>query len=198
MDGWIQGIEIFALVTGVLYVVLEIGQKNAMWWIGIATGAACAFSFGAQRLYASMGLNVYYVGMSVWGLIRWRRDRLALQAAEHGDATVHLRRLTRPVMLGSAAVFVAGALALIALLRWLGDSESALDAIVTVLSAVGTWWLAQAYPEQWMVWIVADVLSCVLCAVAGMPWMAALYLVYALSAVYGWVHWMKNGKYIDT
>ena len=38
-------IEVFALVTGVPYIVLEVLQKNGMWYFGIATGLACAYSF---------------------------------------------------------------------------------------------------------------------------------------------------------
>ena len=67
---WIQAIEIFALVTGVIYLVLEILQKNAMWVVGILTSAACAFSFAYQQVWASMGLNLYYVAMSVVGFIK--------------------------------------------------------------------------------------------------------------------------------
>ena len=55
----IEIIEIFALVTGVAYVVLEILQKNAMWVVGILTGAACAYSFAVQRIWGMMGLNIY-------------------------------------------------------------------------------------------------------------------------------------------
>ena len=78
----LQLIEIFAFVTGVLYLILEIAQKNAMWVIGILTGVACAYSFAVQRLWASMGLNIYYVFVSIWGLYQWRRDSRMLAAGE--------------------------------------------------------------------------------------------------------------------
>ena len=55
----IEYIEVFAAVTGVIYVVLEIMQRNVMWVVGILTAAACAFSFGVQHVWASMGLNIY-------------------------------------------------------------------------------------------------------------------------------------------
>ena len=48
-----------------------------------------------------------------------------------------------------------------------------------------------------MVWIVADVVSCVLCIRAGLYWMSVLYLAYAVSAVYGYFHWMRKGTYIE-
>lgn len=194
----LQAIEIFAFVTGILYIVLEIGQKNAMWVVGILTGIACAWSFGVQTLWASMGLNLYYVGVSVWGLWQWRRDRrlLSEQAGAAGDATIHLRRPSRKVLLASAASAILGSAALIGLLHWLGDKESAMDAVVAVLSAIGTWWLAKSYPQQWLVWIFADLLSTVLCLSVGMYWMGLLYAAYTASAVFGWFHWTRHGAYV--
>ena len=197
METLIKAIEIFALVTGIAYVVLEILQKDAMWWIGIATGAACAFSFAVEQLYASMGLNLSSVGVSVWGILQWRRDRRQLEAGHAPARTLHLRRLGRRAAWVSAALFVFGTLALFGLLRLLGDSSSLLDAVVAVLSAIATGWLVFSYPEQWLLWIVADLLSALLCLRSGLYWMAVLYLVYAASAVYGWCYWKKKGQYIE-
>lgn len=196
----LQLIEIFAFVTGVLYLILEIAQKNAMWVIGILTGVACAYSFAVQRLWASMGLNIYYVFVSIWGLYQWRRDSRMLAAGEAEgaqSADIHLRRIPRKTLLVSGLVFIFGSLALIALLRLLHDQESAMDAVVAVMSAIGTWWLAKSYPQQWLVWIVADTLSTILCLSVGMYWMALLYVAYTASAVYGWFHWTRRGAWID-
>ncbi len=194
----IQIIEIFAFVTGIIYIILEIGQKNSMWAVGILTGVACSYSFAVQHLWASMGLNVYYVAMSVWGLYQWRRDSMTLKSDNPEGATIHLAKPGKAVLLWSAVLMVIGTAGMIALLRALGDSSTVLDAVVAVMSAIGTWWLAKSYPQQWLIWIVADILSTVLCLVSGMYWMAILYLAYTLSAIYGYWHWTKNGRYINT
>ncbi len=193
-------IEQFAFYTGILYVILEILQKNFMWVLGILTGAACAYSFAVQHLYASMGLNIYYVIVSFWGLYQWRKDKNRLEAsasAESEGATIHLERLSRKTALISLAVFVVGTALLILLLKAIGDSESVLDAVVTVMSAIATWWLAKSYPQQWLLFIVADILSTILCFTSGLNWMAVLYMVYIASAVYGYYHWMKKGAYVQ-
>lgn len=196
METLIRAIELFALVTGVAYVVLEILQKNAMWVLGIATGAACAFSFAVQRLPASMALNLYYVVMSVWGLHQWRKAARSLSDADAPASAIHLDRPSRPVLAWSLALTLGGVALLFPLLRSLGDAQPLLDAVVTVLSAVGTWWLAKSYPQQWLIWIVADLLSTLLCIRSSMLWMAVLYLVYAASAVYGYRHWLARGRYV--
>lgn len=185
---WMEAIEVFALVTGVVYLVLEILQKNAMWVVGILTGTACAISFAYQQVWASMALNIYYVAMSVVGLVQWRK---AGGKVEQG--AIHLSTLSRKTALLSAALFVVGSVVAIQVLRAAGDSVPQLDGIATVLSVIATWWLAQSYLQQWLLWIVADILTTVLCLVTGQYWMALLYAAYVLSAVYGYFHWKKNG-----
>ena len=192
MDQVIQAIEIFALVTGIVYVVLEILQKNAMWVVGILTGAACAFEFAVTHVWASMGLNLYYVAMSVVGLIQWRK---ASGQVEEGD--IHLRKVSLKAGILSAVLFTAGTAVMIPVLKATGDPAPFLDAIAVMLSVVGTWWLAQSYLEQWLIWIVADVLTTTLCLTTGQYWMAVLYLVYIGSAVYGYIHWKSRGKYVS-
>jgi len=184
----IQAIEIFAFATGIAYVVLEILQKNAMWVLGLLTGVACAYSFAAQRNWGMTGLNVYYVVISVIGLIQWRKD-----GAQVGEGTIHLRALPRETAVISALAFVFGSLALIALFRTLGGGSAPLDATATVLSVIATWWLTRSYIQQWLLWIVADALTTALCLVNGQYWMAVLYLAYIASAVYGYHHWKKKG-----
>ena len=191
MTDIIQAIEIFAAVTGVLYVVLEILQKNSMWVVGILTGAACAFSFGVQQVWASMGLNIYYMVISVVGLIRWKKAR---EAVEEGE--IHLCPLPRKVGVWSVVLFYVGSLVLIQVLRTAGDAQSFLDGTATMLSVIATWWLAQSYLEQWLLWILADILSTILCMVTGQYAMALMYLAYTASAIYGYFHWKKHGKYV--
>ena len=189
---WIQAIEVFALVTGIAYVVLEIMQKNAMWVLGILTGSACAFSFGVQHVWASMGLNLYYVVMSVVGLVQWRKA--STQVAE---GEIHLQAVPKKVGIWSVVVFFVGSLVLIQLLRAAGDAQPFLDGTAAVLSVIGTWWLAQSYLQQWLLWIVADIITTTLCLTTGQYWLAFLYIAYIASAVYGYFHWKKRGVYIN-
>ena len=191
MEQVIQAIEVFALVTGVAYAVLEILQKNSMWVVGILTSTACAFSFGVQHVWASMGLNIYYLVMSVVGLVQWRKA-----GQQVGEGEIHLQEIPRKVQIISALLFVAGSVLLIQMLRAAGDAEPRLDAVATVLSVIATWWLAQSYLQQWLLWIVADIITTNLCIVTGQYWLAALYLTYICGAVYGYFHWKSRGKYL--
>ena len=190
--------EIFTLVTGVIYIVLEIRQKNFMWVIGVLTSLAAMWVFWRQSLYASFALNTYYLITAFVGLWQWGRDKKMVndEAASDSDV-IHLNRLTFRTMAVSAIVAVTGTFALAWVMELVENPMSYLDASVAVLSAVATWWLVRAYIHQWWLWIIADTLSTVLCLTQGMWWMAALYALYALSAVYGYVHWKKHGVYVS-
>ena len=190
--------EIFTLVTGVIYIILEIRQKNLMWVVGILTSIGAMWVFFRQGLYASFGLNTYYLVTSVVGLWQWRRDidRISQDGAAHDDGTVRLKHLSLKTVAVSALAVVAGTLVLAMVMEHLENPMSYLDSAVAVLSAVATWWLVRCYIQQWWLWIAADTVSTILCASQGLWWMAALYAAYAVSAIIGYIHWKKHGRYI--
>ena len=218
--------QIFTLVTGVIYIILEIRQKSFMWVIGVLTSVAAMWVFFRQGLYASFALNTYYLVTAFVGLWQWSRDKKKLEgevasaSASVASASVasaaasgvevqpegdriHLNRLTAKTVAVSAVVMVLGTSGLVELMQWLHSAGilqenpmSYLDSAATILSAIATWWLVRSYIQQWWLWIAADLMSTILCASQGMWWMTALYAAYTLSAVYGWTHWKRNGRYI--
>ena len=192
MDTVIQYIEYFALITGVIYVILEILQKNFMWVVGILTAGACAFSFAVNHVWASMGLNIYYVVMSVIGLYKWRKD-----SAKVEEGAIHLNPVTKGTAFWSAVGAMAGTLLFVWILGYTGDPFPLLDGVAVVLSIIGTVWLAMSHLEQWFIWIAADIITTTLCIVTGQYAMAVLYFAYILSAVYGYFHWKRRGKYVN-
>lgn len=190
--------EIFTLVTGVIYIILEIRQKNLMWVVGILTSIAAMWVFFRQGLYASFGLNTYYLVTSIIGLWQWRRDidRVSREGAS-ADNSIRLKRLSFRTIAISAFIVVSGTSALALLMSHLENPMSYLDSAVAVLSAVATWWLVRCYIQQWWLWVAADTVSTILCAAQGLWWMAALYAAYAVSAIIGYIHWKKHGRYIE-
>ena len=182
-------LEIFTLATGVVYVILEILQKNSMWILGFFSALAAAIVFFSERLFASAGLNVYYVIMSVIGYYAWYKDSKKLK----DKGSIHLNKPTLKVIVWSTAALVVGTVGLYFLLKYLGDPMGWLDAYVTVLSAIATIWLAKSYIAQWWLWVVADLFSTALCMAQGIPWMGTLYFVYAISAFFGYFHWKRHG-----
>ena len=194
--------EVFSLVTGIIYVILEVKQKNVMWILGMLTSAATVYVFFSQGLYASSVLNVYYFIIAFWGLYQWRKDAGKLSDATDraGEGSekpaLHLTRLPLKTVWWSLAVLVIGTALLVLVIDMLEDSMSVMDASVAVLSAVATWWLGRSYLQQWLLWIAADILTMVMCLSQGLYSMSVLYAAYTAAAAYGYFYWKRHGRYI--
>lgn len=191
--------EIFTFITGVIYIILEIRQKSSMWLVGVLTSLAAMWVFFNQGLYASFALNTYYLITAFIGLWQWGKDRRSLDTSypdSESDDVIHLNVLTWKTIVLSAVAVIGGTAALSWLMEMFENPMSLMDAAIAVLSAVATWWLVKSYLAQWWLWVVADMMLAVMCAVQGLWWMTALYATYTAAAVYGWFHWRTNGKYI--
>ena len=57
-------LEYFGVITGLLYLFLEIKQHKGMWVVGFLTSLVYVFVFLSAKIYADMGLQTYYVGIS--------------------------------------------------------------------------------------------------------------------------------------
>ena len=187
--------EIFTLVTGIIYMILEIRHHRFMWVVGVLTSAAAMWVFFRQGLYASFGLNTYYLITAFIGLWHWTRDsrRIDVEKKDDSDETIVLNRLSLRTVLMSLAFSAAGIFALSWVMELVENPMSYLDSAVTVLSIVATWWLVKSYIEQWWLWILADTLSTILCLTQGMWWMAVLYAAYTASAFIGLRYWRRHG-----
>lgn len=188
--------EIATLVTGVIYIILEIKQKNFMWVVGILTGVAAFIVFYKKGLYASMLLNAYYVIISFWGLYAWKRD--AAKMKKSASAEIHLNKLSMSTCIASMLILLVGTLLFMKVLAYFNDPMSGLDASVTILSAIATFWLSRSYAEQWILWVVADLATAIMCLSQSLPWMFVLYLLYSVVAIYGYIYWIRNGQYVKS
>ena len=65
------------------------------------------------------------------------------------------------------------------------------DAFTNALSFVALWALARKYAEQWLLWIIVDLVSCYLYIVKGIPFKAFLYGLYVVIAILGYRKWLR-------
>lgn len=185
-------LEQFSLVAGLVYIWLQVKQSRWMWPVDILVCIATICVFAHQALWASMGLNVYYLIMGCVGIAAWKKDE-----AKAEEGALRLRRLTAKTAAVSAVAFVAVTIGLFFLLNALNDPSPVFDALVGGSGIVGTVWLVRCYLGNWWIWIASDTLSVVMCLMQGLYGMAALYAVYTIMAVVGYIQWKRDGQYLD-
>lgn len=185
-------LSVLSLVTGIIFMVLEIFQNRYMWYADILTAGAAAAVALMSHLWASAALNIYFLVMAVVGFVRWRRLE-----EQTGEGEIHLVSMSKGVLFSSIAAALAGGALIWWALARTDDPRPALDAVSFILSIIATWWLTRSYLHQWTLWIAADALAAWMYA-AELNWsMAALYVCYIVSAAVGFYHWRRKGKVID-
>lgn len=194
--------QIITLVTGVIYVILEILQKNFMWILGVITSLGSVAVFLIGKDVPSAILYTYYLVISFVGLYQWRAYKKVAggksgDSGKVSDDVIVMNRLTKKDVTLAVALLVAGCVLFPEILDacnlWKGGFNAYLEVFIVVLSAVATYWLTKAFIEQWLLWILANGLYVWFCVSEQMWWMAAMYVVYVASAVYGYIHWKRHG-----
>ena len=181
-------IEIFGVITGIIYVILEVKQNRLLWPLGIITSAAYIYIFFTGKFYADMGLQVYYVLISIYGWYYWSRG-----GAKAVKGELPVVRMTRQQLILLSLSFIAFWVAIYFLLDTFTDSTVPLgDSLTTALAIVATWMLTRKIIEQWFLWIIANVVSIGLYIYKGLYPTVILYAVYAGMAVYGYLEWKRS------
>jgi|SRR5690554_328074 nicotinamide mononucleotide transporter len=180
-----QTIEIIGAVVGLLYLFLEYRASKWLWPVGVLMPVFYIWIFFQSKFYADMGINVYYFFASIYGWIRWNRDK----NEGTGLPITHTpKRFILPLTVIGLALF--GGILLI-LTRYTDSVVAPGDSLTTALSILGMWMLAQKYVEQWWLWFVVNLISCGLYVWKGLYPTAALFAIYAVISVFGYYKWKQ-------
>ena len=185
-------LEIFGVAFGFLYLFLEIKKLKGMWLVGVLMAAVYAVVYWQQEVYATMGFQIYYLLVSVYGFIQWKRDESVAASesfrydnenetgAEKIEGNIVYRKLSGRVLLLSILVYAfATAFMMLVLNKFTADPMPFADSSITVVSAIATFWLSKSYREQWPAWLMVNSLTVFMCVKIGLYPTAVLYFVNA-------------------
>jgi nicotinamide mononucleotide transporter len=181
-------IELLGAVLGMAYIIYSIRQSILTWPTGLGTSLLYIIVFFQSKFYADMGLQFYYVFISIYGWYLWSRGN-----PENNSSSLPVRRITfRWAVYGTVAAFLVFCI-IFFLLKFHTDSPvPIMDAATTALSIVATFMLARKILEHWLIWIVVDVVSAGLYVFKGLWPTAVLFLVYTAMAFVGYKKWHND------
>jgi len=181
--------EIIAVVLGILYIILAAKESVWCWVSGFFSTLIYTLLFWEGQLLSSALLNFYYMGMSIYGFILWKRgegrEEKAL-AVTFWPGSTHLFAIVTGVFF---SLFVGYLLATYTQARL-----PYLDAFIMVFSVFATWMLAQKILENWLYWMVIDVAAITLYWSTGYHVTIILFTIYVLLSLYGYFSWRKSPK----
>lgn len=184
--------EIIGAVIGLAYLYLEYKANVWLWPVGIVMSLFYVIIFFHGKFYADAAVYLYYIGANAYGLFLWTRSRK--QSIEKNVTKDELAITHVPAnrILPIGLITIVLWMVLYGILKTVTDSPIPLgDAFTTAVSIVATWMLAQKYLEQWMLWIVVNLVSSILYFWKGLYPTGVLFIVYVIVAVLGYFRWKK-------
>lgn len=179
-------LEAVAVVFGIVSVWFSVREHVWSWPTAIVNVALYFVIFHEQKLYADMGLQVFYAGISLYGWHHWL----------YGGANrtvLPVSKTPRVLWIVLPALWVATALGVGRLLSVSTDAVVPYaDAALTAGSLIAQWMMTRKYLENWAIWMALDVGYVVLFLSRGLPLTAFLYAVYFGLATKGLIDWSRS------
>ena len=185
-------LDMFTTILGLLYIWLEYRASILLWFVGIIMPAFDIYLYWSHGLYGDAGMAAYYTLAAVYGYCIWKFKKTRKQ-----KLSLPIAFMPKKQYLPAALFFrAAWGITYFVLITWTNSTVPVLDSFTNALSFVGLWALARKYAEQWLFWIVVDVVCTVLYVHKGIPFKALLYGLYVVIAVLGYNKWRKQAKVI--
>lgn len=189
----INKIEVLGAILGIVYVLLSIRQSIFTWPTGLLTSLLYIFVFFDSALYAAMGLQVYYVGISIYGWYYWLKGN---KADDESHVPVQRTKNKLWILIGVFSILIY-AVILFVLIKFSDSEVPYMDSLTTTFSIVATWMLAKKYIETWIIWIFVDFVSIGLYVYLSLWPTVVLFIVYTIMAYFGYVEWKKDLKTVN-
>lgn len=175
--------EICAVILAVCYVWLAGKESLWCWPAGFLSTALYAYIYWDVNLVFQMILNVYYMGMAVWGLISWQKQ---------GSNKVRITKMNWLDHLYTLGLGGAGTLIVYLIARqWLHYELVLIDISLTVFSLIATYLTVRKKLENWIYWSLINSSSIILLLEKQLYPTILLMIVYLILAIRGYVYWSK-------
>jgi nicotinamide mononucleotide transporter len=177
-------IELVAVVTGIVYVILILRRDRRGWVAGAVSSLIYVWLAATARLPMQSVLQAYYVVMAAYGWWSWTRNR------DQEGGRIHSWSWMR-----HAVALLVVVIASVASARLLASETRAawplLDSFTTMISLLATWMVARSVLQNWLYWIVADAVMTFLFLQQGHPFTALLFMFYLIVAALGFRKWRQ-------
>lgn len=179
-------LEWIAAIAGVVSVYLSARENIWSWPTGIVNVALYIIVFERTGLYSDMGLQVVFLILSIYGWYEW------LYGGENKTELRVTRATTRDWIISMP----------VAILFWIalahvteripGVALPYLDSGLATLSLVAQWMMTRKRLENWLLWIIVDVIYVPMYVYKRLPVTAALYIVFLVLAAMGLRAWWRS------
>ena len=186
-----EPLDITLEITGVVFGLLSVwlAKKNhvGVFPTGMISTSIFVYLLLKWGLVGDMLINAYYFGMSVYGWVIWTR-------INDQEQTIPISRINQQEWRYLLLLFVGSLGFVYGVYQWFGlwnSSTAMIDTLTTAIFFSGMWLMARRKIENWIFWIVGDIISVPLYLIKGFSFTSLQYLIFTFIAIYGYLEWKK-------
>ncbi len=179
--------ELTAIFFGLLSVWFA--KKDNIWVFptGIVNTAIYVYLLWKWSLLGDMMINFYYVVMSIYGWYHWTRKKGEVIEFPIARMTLSEKRWSVVIFIGTILFVIAVYSFFDKFTHW----TSFVDTFATGIFFVGMWLMAKRKIENWIFWIIGDIISIPMYFAKGFSFTSIQYLVFTIIAIFGYIEWKK-------
>ena len=185
---------IIAGISGVISVVLCAKGKISFYFIGFIQTTTYLFLAYQNCFYGEVLENIFYLVTMVIGIFIWKNHSTV---DEDGSAHVEALKFTPKQWVISIIGTIIATAAMGYFLTTIGSHQAYTDAATNVMAIFAQLLMIKRYREQWIWWLVIDLLCIKLWFVAGNWSMVAMYIAWTINCIYGWKNWSDLNKKLE-
>jgi nicotinamide mononucleotide transporter len=182
---------VIAGISGVISVVLCAKGKISFYFIGFVQTITYLYLAWQNKFYGEVIENVFYLVTMVCGTFVCKKN---LAEDEDGGQQVIAKKFTLGQWIASVIGTIAATIGMGYWLATIGSNQAYTDAATNVMAIFAQLLMVRRYREQWLWWLVIDILCIKMWFVAGNWSMVAMYIAWTINCIYGWVNWSKEAK----
>ncbi|MGB0495193.1 MAG: nicotinamide riboside transporter PnuC [Kangiellaceae bacterium] len=181
-----------AVLFALAYLILAIRESIWCWPAAFFSTSIYAWLFFDVNLFMESLLNAYYLLMAIYGWNQWSSNDGYDQDKRLNITTWTLKSHVIIIISLSFSVLVIGQL----LMAFTSQDFAYLDSFTTLFALVATFMVTKKVLENWLYWIVINIVSIYLFASKGLVLTALLFVIYVILAILGWIKWSQQYKNI--
>ena len=180
-------LEIIGVALGLLSVVYAKKNSVLVYPTGMVSTAIFVYLLMKWSLLGDMLINAYYFIMSIYGWYYWSQKKESIYIHRVDFTNVRERQIS-VVLFFLSLGFIFGVYQIFD--RW-NNWTAYIDTLTTAIFFVGMWLMARRKVENWIFWIVGDIISIPLYFVKGLTLTSLQYLIFTIIAIFGYRAWKK-------
>ena len=179
-------LEIIAVVFGILSVWFSKKNNILVYPTGMISTSIFTYLLFKWSLLGDMMINAYYFMMSIYGWYIWTR--------KVNNIVTPISKVSSPEKITSLIIFFFSLSFVYGIYNYFdkwGSYTSYIDNFSTAIFFVAMWLMANRKIENWIFWIIGNIISIPLYFYKGLTFTSIQYIIFTVIAISGYYTWKK-------